>query len=207
MNKVIYLLSITLFLLACSKDENETEEITEFEITAEYYFVATIDGEKVQLEYNIDGYGNGPISGGGTNNGGYQYYDGTVFMKGLSANNSAGVIFLKTFSDSPWCNQILEMYNTGTYNYGIESLSEEENGKDGALIYYVNNDGVQWSSGFLPATQNNSSFHLLEYTDLQTFYSNKVMKAEFECTLYNSNGDSKELTNGEVKGMCVSCSN
>lgn len=207
MKNLLLILSTLMILFSCSKEETQTEDLIEFNITSDYYFVAVIDGEKIQFEYNIDGYGNGPVSGGSTTPDGYQYYDGTIFLKGISPANSAGITILQTFLDYPDCEQIKQMYHLGDYTYGKESLSSEENGQNGALVYYVDENGVQWSSGILSANQKGSAFEIVEYEDFFTFYSSKVITAKFSCTLYNTNGELKKLTNGELRGICVSCSN
>ncbi|MBN2635592.1 MAG: hypothetical protein JXR61_04925 [Prolixibacteraceae bacterium] len=205
MKNLLLMLSIVIILFSCSKEKTQTENIIEFNITSDYYFVAVIDGEKIQFEYNIDDYGNGAVSGGGTTPKGYQYYDDSIFLKGISPVNSAGITILQTFSNYPDCEQITQIYHLGDYSYGKESLSTEENGEDGALVYYVDGNGVQWSSGILPANQIGSAFEIIEYENFSTFYSSKVITAKFSCTLYNTNGESKKLTNGELRGMCVSC--
>nr|WP_321355552.1 hypothetical protein [uncultured Draconibacterium sp.] len=87
----------------------------------------------------------------------------------------------------------------------MPSLSEDENGIDGGVVYYVDNEGVFWSSGLSPATQNSSAFEITEYVDLDLPIASKVVKAKFNCTLYDGNGNSKTIRNGEARAMIFSC--
>ena len=194
---------------ACSKDghEDEEEETPDYEITADYYFAAVIDGEKILLQHDIAGYANGTSGGGGTTPDGYQQEQGMIFTKGLSPNNSAGAIILKTFTEQPQeCSKLGQMYNTGRYSYGKKSLSSAANGEDGVLVYYVDRDGVYWSTDLPPSKQNGSSFTITAYKDFAGSNTSKVMEAKFKCILYDANGNSKKLIKGELRSICLDCS-
>jgi hypothetical protein len=208
MKNLLFLLTISLALFACSKDGHEDEEETpDFDITADYYFAAVIDGEKVLFQHGIGGHANGTSAGGGTTPEGYQQEQGMIFTKGLSPNNSAGAIILETFAERPWeCAQLDQMYRTGRYDFGTVSLSTNTNGEDGVAVYYVDRDGVYWATDLPPSKQNGSSFTITAYNDFAGAYTSKVMEAKFKCVLYDANGNSKKLTKGEIRSLCLDCS-
>jgi hypothetical protein len=202
MKRTIYLVLIFLACFACKKDD-PTEELDD-DITSDFYFTATIDGVKVLIQEGIDGYANGSGAGGGSTPDGFQQEQGAVFL-GLP-NGYVAVVILKTFPERPdQCSQMDGMFHIGSYPFGQTSRSTEEDGKDGVAIFYMDADGVYWSSDYEPATQSGSSFEITEYTDFTTMFSSKIMKAKFNCTLYDGEGHSKTLTNGEIRSKCLYC--
>lgn len=202
-------LAICLFLLilacsACTKDE--TDETKDLDITSDYYFTAIIDGERTLIQDHVDGYGNGVSGGGGSTLNGFQQNQGMIFIKGLSSTYSAGVVILKNFPDMPMeCSKMEEMFHTGSYPFGKTSLSDEDTGKDGIMVYWVDADGVCWSSDLAPATQKGSLFEVTEYIDFADTYSSKIIKAKFNCMLYDGKGHSKTLTKGVIRSKCFYC--
>ncbi|HAH25744.1 MAG TPA: hypothetical protein DCL77_18635 [Prolixibacteraceae bacterium] len=200
----IYLVLLLLVCFACTKDD--TAEKQDFDITADYYFAAIVDGETMLIQHSIEGYGNGVSRGGLPTPNGFQQSQGMIFIKGLTPNNSAGAVILKYFPDMPLeCSQMDGMFHTGSYPFGQTSLSTEETGKEGIVVYCVDADGVYWSSDLAPATQSGSSFKITEYIDSTDTYSTKIMKANFNCKLYDGKGHSKTLTKGEIRSKCLYC--
>jgi hypothetical protein len=205
MKKTLYLVLILLAGFACKKDD-PVEEDPDFDVTSDYYFAAVIGGEKVVRQEGVDGYLNGTAFGGGTTPDGYQHAEGMVFLKSFSQDGVVGVYLFKTFTEPPLdCPKVDGMFHLGAYNFGQASSSSDSKGKDGVVIYYVDQDGVSWSSGQSPAMQNGSSFEITEYTDLVSFTTSKVMKAKFKCTLYDLDGNSKKLAKGEIRSKCLNC--
>lgn len=203
-----YLICLVLLMpicLACTKEDTDEKQEEDFDITADYYFAAIIDGEKMLIQQNIEGFGNGPSSGGGTTPNGWQQSQGMVFIKGIMANYSAGAVLLKNFSDRPECSQMDAMFRVGAYPFGQTSKSTDEIGKDGIMVYWVDGNGVCWSTESAPATQSGSSFKITEYIDFKNIYSTKIMKATFNCMLYDGKGHSKTLTKGVIRSMCLYC--
>lgn len=205
MKYLIYLVLLIPTCFACTKDDADEKQEPDFNITADYYFAAFIDGEKMLIQQNVEGFGNGPSNGGGTTPNGWQQSQGMIFIKGISANNSAGAVILKNFSDRPECSQMDAMFHLGSYPFGQTSKSTEENGKDGIMVYCVDADGVAWTSELAPGTQSGSSFEITEYIDFKNIYSTKVMQATFNCMLYDGKGHSKTLTKGVIRSMCLHC--
>lgn len=205
--KLLLVLAITLLLFNCSKDDNKDEETSDFDITSEYYFAAIIDGEKVLFQHGIDGHFNAISSGGCTTPAGVQQEQGMVFMKAFVPKNYGSVILLKSFTDWPSkCSELEQMFHTGSYNFGVGCGMDGKIEKDGVVIQYIDNDGVSWTSDLSPSTQAGNSFKITEYKDFATPTTSKIMKAIFNCTLYDANGNSKELTKGEIRSLCRDCS-
>lgn len=204
MKHPIYFLLLILACFACTKDDTTEEQ--DFDITSDYYFAAIIDGEKTLIQHQVDGYGNGVSMGGGTTPNGFQQEQGMIFIKGITPHYSAGAVILKNFSDRPSeCSKMDAMFHIGSYPFGKVSLSTEENGKDGIVIYSVDAEGVHWSSDMAPATQSGSSFEIVEYIDFTDIYSSKIMKAKFNCMLYDGKGHSKTLTKGVIRSKSLYC--
>ena len=84
-------------------------------------------------------------------------------------------------------------FNTRSYSYG-----------NGLTVYGIeltwrDNSGVQWSTSMGSGNQSGSSFSITDMKDMSqlgNYYV--VIKASFNCTLYNSVGQSKILTEGIV---------
>lgn len=207
MKKTIYLILLLVACFACTKEDTEEKQEQKFDITSDYYFAAIIDGEETLIQHNVEWYGNAISSGGGTTPNGYQQNQGMIFIQGLTPNNSAGVVILKNFPDRPSeCSQMDAMFHIGSYPFGLTSLSTEETGKDGIMIFCVDADGVSWTTENAPATQSGSSFEITEYIDFKDAYSSKIMKAKFNCMLYDGKGHSKTLTKGVIRSKCLNCS-
>lgn len=203
MKHPIYLVLLLLSCFACKKED--TAEKQDFEITSDFYFAAIIDGEKLLIQNNVEGFGNGVSRGSSSTDNGFQQEQGMIFIKGITPNYSAGAVIFKNFSERPECSQIEAMYHMGTYPFGQMTRSTEETGKDGIKIYIVDADGVSWSSDKAPTTQSGSSFEIIEYVDSPDIYSSKIAKARFNCMLYDGKGHSKTLTKGVIRSKCLYC--
>lgn len=205
MKHPIYLVLLLLACFACTKDEPDEKQEQDFDITSDYYFAAIIEGENTLIQHYVDGFTNNVNRGGGTTPNGCQQRQAMIFIKGLMPNYSAGAFILKNFSDWPECSQMEAMFYVGSYPFGQTNNSTNENGKDGIVIYSVDAEGVYWSSDMAPAIQSGSSFEITEYIDFADTYSTKIMKAKFNCMLYDGKGHSKTLTKGVIRSKCLYC--
>ena len=196
------LLLMNVAFLSCKKTDNNQNNNS---ITSSFYFTADINGTKVTYEDGKNGYGSGAGASSGTIPAGCEK-EQSLIIRALSVRECAGVLILKTFSDCiVQCSELKTMFHVGTYTYGKGSRSTSQNGIDGVVVYYVDKDGVQWFSDKGTATQTNSSFKIVEHIDNTDGYSAKITKATFNCTLYDGNGNSKTLTNGEIRGRSDTC--
>jgi hypothetical protein len=194
------LILMNVAFLSCKKGDNDNS------ITSSFYFTADIDGQKVVFEDKKNGYGSGAGYSSGTVPTGCQIEQSLNITRGLIANASAGVLIVKTFSScAVLCNQLEGMFIVGNYSYGRASRASNENGMNGVVIYYVDNNGVEWFSDKGVATQKNSSFKIVEHIANNDGYSAYITKAVFNCTLYDGIGNFKMLTNGEIRSRSVTC--
>ena len=195
-----FLLLMNVAFLSCKKADSNNG------ISSSFYFTAVIDGTTVTYEDGKNGYGSGVGSSSGTVPAGCQK-EQSLNLRAYVTKNSAGVSILKTFDQcSVDCSLIEGMFYVGTYTYGKRSLSTNQNGIDGAAVYYVDNNGTLWSSGYGTATQTNSNFKITEHIEnTKDYFSNRITKVTFNCKLYDGNGNSKTLTNGEIRSRSVVC--
>ena len=192
-------------LASCAKDKPKESELP-------YYFKAIINGKQVKFEADDEGriigtdddhdkIGNGtssPYFSNGWND--VDIYEGTVFMNYMNlTSNVALVHIIKHFNHEPSDAQRLAMFHTGSYNYG--QVDGDEVIAEGATINYIDDQGVEWRS--VGGAQNGSTFTITELVDNPNQYSHKIFKANFNCKLYDFNGNSIQLTNGEVRGQVL----
>lgn len=88
-------------------------------------------------------------------------------------------------------------FNLGDYSYmNPPSIS------DGAIISWFDQNGTEWRTDNAPATQPGSSFAvvLVEEAALSPVYT-VAITFNFNCKLYDSNGNVKSLTGGIYKGV------
>ena len=73
---------------------------------------------------------------------------------------------------------------------------------DGAIISWFDQNGTEWRTDNAPATQPGSSFAvvLVEEAALSPVYT-VAITFNFNCKLYDSNGNVKTLTGGKYKGV------
>lgn len=200
-------LALSLTTVSCKKDDDgaepEEEKKTATTITSDYYFHAFIDGEEVVMQDGVGFWGNGASASGGNNtmNDTYTLAELTVFQT-FNSDKSAGFGLVSNFDGSdiyPELQERIDKFVTGTYTYGNENDEIE-----GASVYYVDKDGTYWSSEYSGANHTNSTFKI---TEVKEGESNSIFfvifSAEFSCTLYDENGNTKKLTNGKGRGRAV----
>ena len=194
--KVIFISVLVLLLQSCAKDNSEEEEV--WDLTSEHYFVGKLDDEKIQIEEGIEWYINTRISIFKEKTGEKcDYFDGTIFLRGVSSLGSVQVLFYKNFEEYPTCDQITNMYELGEHDYAKISSGVLY---DGVIINYTDDNNIKWSTATEQASQDGSSFTLEKFIDHK---GTKLMEAKFNCTLFNEKGEAKKLSSGIVRGICV----
>ena len=192
-----------LSLGSCKKDDTK---VATPKPKAELYFSAKIDGTDYLVEALVDGYGSGAGASGGTGDvpGTYEELQSMLFIN-PTTEQGAGISIIKMFNGRPYeCDSIEAMYRTGTYTFGREERNNVP-GKNGVVIFYVDKNKTHWSSDFGSGDQTGSRFEIVEHKANNDFFSRRISKATFNCKLYDGNGNSKVLTNGEIKGRSVTC--
>lgn len=200
---ILIVAAVLLTISSCKKDEDESikDDTTTFE--AEFYFRATIDGVDINFEEGVGDYGSGVMSSGSSITGGLQEIQFGFLSSFMADNNSAGFGIAKSFpKDFLTIDDIKSMFSVKSYPYGDSG----DNAKDGAIIYYVDDDEEYWQSDFGTADQTGSNFEITEHIDdpASMGISLKITTAKFNCTLYNySTGETKTLTNGVCRSRTV----
>jgi len=194
---------IMLSLFSCEKDEENDEVLLPSnEITAEYYFTGTINSEKLTFQYMKNGYACGASESAGNQGSTYYENQGSKFQKGFGSGQSISFEILKRFPNSPSSEEKDDMFVLGDYEYG----SNNSNGKNGAIVTYMDLDGVIWSSEYGPGEQTGSSFKLVEHIpngDQSYLFARNISKVQFSCKLYNEEGTSINATDCELRGFTV----
>ncbi|MGK0368086.1 MAG: hypothetical protein ACI9QD_001226 [Thermoproteota archaeon] len=229
-NLMILSISIVLILVSCAKEEGCTDILatnysakaekddgsctytssatntgtntsTNTETTAAYYFRATIDGVSVNYEEGVSGYtvltayhGDGPAD---------NKWVGQQFglIRGMDYNTGGFATIVKEFgSSSESCGGYKSMFSEKSYTYG--SLNDKV---EGVFIYYYDNNATYWASDNGTGNSSGSSFIITSHDEVSGNGYEAITIATFNCTLYDGAGNSKELTNGEIKSISVQC--
>lgn len=204
MKKTILMLCLLFAVFACSKDDSASED--DSNITSQFYFSATIDGEPVLFQHEVDGCYNGTSHYSTSVDDGYHYGEGMLFMQLSAPVRSMGVMVVKAFPDYADCQDLDNLFQAGNYPMGVSAYETSTDLKDGVVIFYTDDEGVYWASDLEGTSALDGSFELTSYTDYATMQSSKAMKGKFSCTLYDGNGHSKILTQGKISSVCLHCS-
>lgn len=173
-------------------------EIT-YDPDTDRYFDALIDGERVVFVDTKAGYANGGGWSGGTTDTGYQqqlngaFYD-AGFLTG-EVENAGTVAIAKHFPHEPFGEDYEGMIAAGSYPLGMGSDGSDP-GLDGAIIQYVDDEGVVWESDGGPLE---GSFELESVSFSADPFGAALIEASFEVTLYDGMGASMTLTEGRLR--------
>ena len=182
--RVLLMALLSVIFFSCSKSKNSGS-------TGTYYFKANIGGKA----YNVSATSNGTIEAGSGVNG---TDDVSIFA--TIDNNADGSEFAITKGLMPNFlaasqSDMKNFFNPGTYSYSPGA----QNGID---ISWFDANGVAWSTSFGSAGQTGSNFKILSVADdpdaLGKYYVK--VKSQFNCTLYDGNGNSLTVTGGEMVG-------
>lgn len=188
-----------LLILSCSKDP-----VTPITPVSDYKFTGTINGTSVNFTHGVDGVAN--IYGStGQSSSGNEYHSQILGFESNSLTNSIEVNFVKFHVTPMDCFKKLSVFNLGTYNYG--NLQSYSTAMDGIVIEYYDNSGKVWKSDNGSGNQTGSSFSVSQLDDILVLGNiyGYIVKASFNCKLYDNLGNSITLTNGYIYGEIVSC--
>ena len=200
----LLLLSSSVFYSSCKDDPDPNE------ITSEYYFQATIDGQLTTFQFELNDYINiiGDWGQGSNAAGENQYVpftciasqDALTQSDGINNSGAIGVIIATTDNLDPQGTG--DRIVAGDIGYGVRSYSDTEEATPGGFISYVDGGGTEWTSN---GDQSNGSFRITEYVDFDdpNAFTHKVITAEFSGTLYNGSGGSVSITDGICRGRLI----
>lgn len=176
---------LPVLLLSCSKSKSSASK------SGTYYFKANIGGKS----YNVSATSNGTVEAGSGVNG-----TDDVSIFGTIENSADGSEFVITKGLMPnfisaMQTDLKNFFKTGAYNYSPGA----QNGID---ISWDDADGKSWSTSFGSADQTGSNFKIVSVADdpdvLGKYYVK--VKSQFNCILYDGNGNSLIVTGGEMVG-------
>ena len=204
MKKTIFLAGVLLLCFACSKDDQEFQSI--YDVSSDYYFAASIDGVPLIIEVDNENYFNYSGDEGEQTLSGYVAGRETYFG-GLEGDvDQVSIVFVKTFETEPTdCAELSTILTIGQKDYAGLTSFEDLTISDGVVIDYVDANGVLWSTGTLDGDVSDGEFRVTEITKYKYDPTTCVVKARFNCTLFNEYGTSVELTNGEFSAVFSSC--
>jgi len=210
-HSIIIMAIFVLLLTAESCKKKEDDDVPSAKkTTAKYYFNATIDGVAYSVEDLKDGYTNGVstesdmLQIGTSNDFNYFLYDNSIYLdyNKLEKGYFYFGLINKFFNNSnpPPADRIAK-FTTGVHNYGIFENSQAY--EEGAAVTYLDAQGKNWATYFGSADQTGSTFNITEAIDNTDGTSYMIIKATFNCTLYDKSGNSMKLTNGEGRGRII----
>lgn len=201
----------SLMVLSC-KDK---EVINPNVITEDYYFQAVLDGDTVTYQEGVNEYTNivGDFYGAQASNGLY-YCPFTCIANNAAATNpipsllaKSGAVGIVAASGSQ--ANTLASYSslvaTGNYQVGRLPRDSSQTGVAGFFLSIFDKDGVEWNTNNGPL--GTGTLTISEYTtyvdNTRIPASQKIVTAAFNCTVYNSAGQSKNVTGGKVRGRII----
>ena len=200
--KLFVLLILLINLPSCNNDDTPDEMEMNLNIptpTTEFYLLGIIDDDPILIESN-----NGSSSEG---------YD----ICGQETNSYGGAwvdIDFTTFDQTLLANAYIHISDNGTdeletkyaaYSVGAKNIFDCNSGIiDGGEIVYIDDNEVIWSSN--GAQDADAYFEILERNgtwtgDIFTSSLTFKVKGKFSCKLYDVDGNSKLITNGEFNSL------
>lgn len=210
----IIILSLSLILIVgCKKESTPEPSPTPTPTTnalSAFYFTAKIDGSTILLEDGKNNYSNLAGGYGMTIPYGWQsapfssLIETNDFINNTNNFPSYGIAFVKNYIGDPNDLTIYKnIISVQSFNYGNLSPNTGVNGIDGAVVFFYDTNGIEWSTGLGSADQTGSTFNVTEYIDDVNGIFHKVIKATFSCKLYDGSGNSKTLTDGTFRGRII----
>lgn len=201
---LFFALFATVVLVGCNKDEEEDEpeeepipqeevvEIDDLEI-----FKGTIDGEEFSYEditNNCSAYPAIHLISDDPANSIEEVAQGGVLID-WDTDDTLGAFVLGTIelNDGLSTKQVYyDLFSVGTHPYA-------ENGDNGVIIYYSDDQGTLYSSDWGSANQSGSSFEITEVID-DVWLGDPALRvlAEFNCKVYDSQGNAKTIIEGTL---------
>ncbi len=212
--KILFFYSIISLLSSCSNDDNQDTTTTDNSNNAPtFYFTAKIDGidftyndkshtrENKTFVQNVD-----DVLPSDPKNDCHQIRSaGFAESKDLKTLVSVEMInYFKTCIKN--CEELKgKVFELKEYEYGIAPYANKNEYLSGAAIKYIDDNEKTWCTYFGTAIQKDSDFKIIEISDFPKDNTHKIIKATFSCILYDTEGASKALTDGEVNLLIKHC--
>lgn len=205
----IFAITSTLYFSGCKKVKHKKDVY--FDITIEGNRILFVEGKK-DFVTNLASGGCGSAGSGAPRDvvveteGFIQQFR----LLGTVTQEIAGVIYSKKFfnvTDFPFEEDLAETVLTSNTNFGTQcnsgfTVDNDLNYKDGFVIYYYDEDFVEWRTDYGTGNQSGNTIKLIEFIDNPNsggFAGSKIVWLEFTCTLYDDFGNSMEVTDGNLR--------
>lgn len=164
-----------------------TITITDAPLPSGFYLFGTVDGQTWQVSqgmHGADGLYNDPANTNAVWGGGLWYV--------LSTGTEYGGVNMYKNWPGGYCstNEAYTMYATGSYGYRSGTAQNE-----GASIMFRDANNTIWRSS--SGSQTGSTFQITARGAIGSVFT--TFEGDFSCKLYDSNGNSKTLTNGHFR--------
>jgi hypothetical protein len=169
---------------------------------ATYYFKATINGAAVNYD-NSSGEGYTPQLAYLSSGPATSLWVGQQFgiIHSTDANTGGFATIVKYFGAADQaCDDYKVMFSEKSYAYG--SLA---NTTGGVFVSYYDAGGTFWASDLGSGNTTGSNFTITSHQDVDGTGYDGITTATFNCTVYDGNGNSQVVTDGEIKSISVGC--
>ncbi|MDZ4845686.1 MAG: hypothetical protein SH857_09070 [Chitinophagales bacterium] len=190
--KIIFAVLIFSFVASCKKDSEKGSPSVPFVFKALFS-----NGDSLIIKEGLNGVNSYGRAGGVIDTlGNYFEIQSTIFTQG---GRKASLLFMQTFPSQPDSGEIERIIHTGSYPYGSSALDSL---KDGAEITLTDTSGKKWSSAF--GIQTASTFSISEHKENDfDIFTPFITTGNFQCTLYDSLGNSLAITSGSFTGRTI----
>jgi phage pi2 protein 07 len=208
-------------LAACKKEATSEENKAQIDnpespnnLSIEFYFRGTING--VYNDWTVKDYRNGEnlpyrynSATGGDVLGSdcvntfckYMIEDVTIFQNnGAGATKNYIAAGFNISSKTGNRSEILSQFIPGLKPFGTPRFTINEPVKNGGYVYYIDENGKEWCTHFGSGIQTNSFFESNELLPqpFSEIYCSNIWRVKFTCNLYDRNGNSIRVENGEI---------
>lgn len=215
--QTLFFLAATLSLITFScKDDDPV--LFPNNIVSPYYFQIVVDGDTTTYQEDINNYGNivGDFWGGPVPSG-FQYAPFTCIAsaeavanttpENLTNSGAAAVMEVSSFQRNT-LSEYLGLATTGEKGIGVLARTTQDSSSSGGYISWFDGNGTEWNTNNGP--QTNPTFTVTEVTDFEdgsrAVPTYKVMAMEFRCTLYDVDGNAREVW-GRTRGRMIAWRN
>lgn len=201
---LLFLGMLVLFFSDCKKDENLLQAAKPT-TDSDFYVKAMADNNAIRIRQNSLGYESGAgVTIETTDDHRYVVAQSMLFMNPLQQRNYMGVIIQRTVEGQrPSAETQETIVVPGIYEFGRRYSKNIGTSSDGVILFYVDQQGLEWASDAGSANQFGSRFEIQELKKNADKSSKSIATISFRCMVYTTMGDSMLLTNGEMRCRSV----
>lgn len=185
-------ITIVCLFISCKKDSEKGSPTVPFVFKAQFS-----NGDSLVIQEGAGGVNSYGRAGGVIDTlGNYFELQSTFFTLG---GNKAAINFMRAFPAQPDSAQRESIIHAGAYPFGSSVLDSL---KDGAEVILTDASGNKWSTAY--GVQTHASFIVTEHEENDfDIFTPFITSGNFHCTLYDSLGNTLEVTSGSFTGRTV----